>query len=213
MPQVRRVPVRPLEPNAFARYGSIVEAGAVDDPSLNRAPGQMAFMWVHRDLQYPRMPFIATCRYRYRGVRCEYVQRHPGSTVVLIPIDRRPSVIWFLPDANGLPDTEHADAILLDGTRGIVVAPNTWIRYAYPVTDTADFAYVSARVDPEEDIERVYLESDHDTVLEWHFDLPVGEGIETTPGGAVLNLPLPTGQTLNLGVGGVIVRNDAARAG
>jgi ureidoglycolate hydrolase len=209
MPALRRVPVRPLEPSSFARYGSIVEAGAVDDPSLNRAPGQMAFMWVHRDLQYPRMPFIATCRYIYRGARCDYVQRHPESTVVLIPIDGKPSIIWFLPDANGLPDTERAEAILLDGTRGIVISPSTWIRYAYPVTDTADFAYVSARVDPEEDIERAYLERDQGTVLEWYFDLPLGKGIETTPGGAVLKLPLRGSDELKLGVGGVIVRDDA----
>ena len=32
--------------------------------------------------------------------------------------------------------------------------------YAYPVVDTADFAYVSARVDPEDDIERAFIERD-----------------------------------------------------
>lgn len=213
MPTVRRVPVRPLESHAFARYGSVVEAGAVDDPSLNRAPGQMAFMWVHRDLVYPRMPFVATCRYLYRGARCDYVQRHPGSTVVLVPVDRRPSVIWFLPDMDGRPDVEQAEAVLLDGTRGIVVSPNTWVRYAYPVTDAADFAYVSARLDPEEDIERVYLERDHDTVLEWYFDLPRGEGIETTAGGAVLKLPLAAGRQLDLGVGGVVMRASGPNGG
>ena len=81
------------------------------------------------------------------------------------------------------------------------------------MTEAADFAYVSARVDPEEDIERVYLERDHDTVLEWYFDLPAGEGVETTPGGAVLKLPLASGQNLNLGVGGVIQRSDASKGG
>jgi ureidoglycolate hydrolase len=209
MPAVHRVPVRPLSVSGFAPYGSVVQAGDVDDPTLNRAPGQMAFMWVHQTLAYPRSPFIATCRYVYRGARCDYVQRHPESTVVLIPIDGKPSVVWMIPDADGSPDIEGAEAVLLDGHRGIAVNPGIWIRYAYPLTDTADFAYVSARVDPEEDIERFYLERDHGTVLEWYFDVPPGDGVQTTPGGAVLRLPLQGGGELELGVGGVIVRDGS----
>jgi ureidoglycolate lyase len=205
-PRVHRVAAQPLDAQAFAPFGTVIEAGDVDSPSLNRAPGQMAFMWVHRSLEYPRTPFVATCRYLFRGARCEYVQRHPASTVVLVPLDGQPSVIWFMPDADGSPDIARAQAVLLDGHRGIVVAPGVWLRYAYPVLDTADFAYVSARVDPEEDIERVYLERDQGVVLEWYVDQPRGEGVETTPGGAVMKLPLATGRSLDLGVGGVIVR-------
>ena len=207
-PEVRRVPVRPLDTESFKRYGSVIEAGAVDDPSLNRAPGQMAYMWVHQFLAYPKPAFIATCRYHYRGARCEYLQRHPESTVVLIPIDGNPSVIWLAPDRDGLPDLDLAEAVLLDGRRGIVLNPGFWIRYAYPVVDTADFAYVSARVDPEEDIERVYIERDHGTVLEWYFDAPAGDGVKLTQGGAVLRLPSKDGRDLELGVGGVIVRGE-----
>jgi ureidoglycolate hydrolase len=207
---VHRVAARPLDTEAFKRFGSVVEPGAADDPTLNRAPGQMAFMWVHQFLTYPKPAFIATCRYHYRGTRCEYVQRHPASTVVLIPTDGKPSVIWLMPDRDGKPDLDQAEAILLDGRRGIVVNPGFWIRYAYPVVDTADFAYVSARVDPEDDIERVYLERDHGTILEWYFDLPLGEGVQTTPGGAVLRLPAKDGSELELGVGGVIVRKTGS---
>ncbi len=207
-PRVLRVPVRPLDADSFAAYGSVIEAGDVDSPTLNRAPGQMAFMWVHRTLEYPRMPFLATCRYLFRGSRCDYVQRHPGSTVVLIPLGADPSVIWFLPDRDGHPDVDRAEPLLLDGTKGVVVAPGVWIRYAYPLLASADFAYVSARVDPEEDIERAYLERDDGVVLEWYVGPPVGEGVETTPGGAVLKLPLATGRSLDLGVGGVIQRKE-----
>jgi ureidoglycolate hydrolase len=207
-PVVRRVPVRPLDTESFKRYGSVIEAGATDDPSLNRAPGQMAYMWVHQFLTYPRPAFIATCRYHYRGARCEYLQRHPESTVVLIPIDGNPSVIWLAPDGDGVPDLDRAEAVMLDRRRGIVLNPGVWIRYAYPVVDTADFAYVSARVDPEDDIERVYIERDHGTVLEWYFDAPAGDGVQLTPGGAVLRLPSKDGRDLDLGVGGVIVRSE-----
>jgi ureidoglycolate hydrolase len=205
-PIVHRVQVRPLDSTAFERFGSVIEASGADDPTLNRAPGQMAYMWVHQTLVYPRTPFVATCRYYFRGARCDYVQRHPASTVVLIPIDSRPSVIWLLPDRDGRPDIESAEAILLDGRRGIVVNPGNWIRYAYPIGDMADFAYVSARVDPEDDIERAYLERDDGVVLEWYFAAPLGPGVQVTPGGAVLRLPAPDGHELELGQGGVVVR-------
>jgi ureidoglycolate hydrolase len=208
-PLVRRFPVTPLDSESFKRFGSVVEPGDDDeDPTLNRAPGQMAYLWVHQFLTYPKQPFIATGRYYFRGARCEYVQRHPESTVVLIPIDGRPSVIWLMPDRDGQPDVDAAEAVLLDGRRGIVVNPGIWIRYAYPVTETADFAYVSARVDPEDDIERVYLERDHGTVLEWYFGAPTAPGVSLTDGGAVLGLPSRNGRELELGVGGVIVRRD-----
>lgn len=205
-----RVPVRPLGREMFARFGSVIEAGRPDDETLNRAPGQMAYMWVHQQLTYPKTPFIATCRYYFRGARCEYVQKHPGSTVVLVPIDAKPSVIWLMPDLDGRPDIDSAEAVLLDGSRGVVVNPGIWIRYAYPLLDTADFAYVSARVDPEDDIERAYLERDQGITLEWYFAPPDGPGVQMTPGRAVLHLPSPDGQELSLGVGGVVQRQSGS---
>ena len=204
--KIMRVPARPLDAERFKPYGSVVEPGETDDPTLNRAPGQMAYMWVHQFLTYPKPTFIATCRYNYRGPRCEYVQHHPQSTVVLLPLDGKPSVVWIIPDLDGAPDLDHAEAVLLDGRRGIVVDPGVWLRYAYPILDSADFAYISARVDPEDDIERRYIERDQGVVLEWYLDAPTGEGVQTTPGGAVTRLPAKDGKELKLGIGGVIDR-------
>jgi ureidoglycolate hydrolase len=207
---VRRVAVEPLDAATFRPFGSVVEAGGADDPTLNRAPGHMAYMWVHQQLQYPKLPFIATCRYYLRGVRCEYLQKHPASTVVLIPLDGKPSVIWVALDRDGAPDLVDVRAFLLDGRRGVVVNPGVWIRYAYPILETADFAYISAREEPEDDIVRRYLERDDGVVLEWFIDGPAGEGVEGTPGGAVTRLPAPDGRDLELGVGGRIVRPPRA---
>jgi ureidoglycolate lyase len=208
MPQVdvRRVAVEPLEAVAFTPFGSVVEPGNSDDATLNRAPGHMAYMWVHQQLDYPKQPFIATCRYYFRGARCEYLQKHPASTVVLIPLDGRPSVIWVAPDRDGEPDLAGVRAFLLDGRRGLVVNPGVWIRYAYPLLETADFAYISAREDPEDDVVRRYVERDDHVVLEWYVAAPLGEGVGTTAGGAITSLPAPDGRDLEMGVGGRIVR-------
>jgi hypothetical protein len=167
-------------------------------------------MWVHQQLQYPKTPFIATCRYYARGARCEYLQKHPASTVVLIPLDGNPSVIWVAPDRDGEPDLAGARAFLLDGRRGVVVNPGVWIRYAYPILATADFAYISAREDPEDDIVRRQIERDDGVVLEWYIAAPAGEGVELTAGGAVTRLPAPDGRDLELGIGGRVVRRSPA---
>lgn len=203
---IRRILVRPLDAEEFKRYGSVMEAGQVDDPTLNRAPGQMAYMWVQQALQYPKPPYFATCRYYYRGARVEYLQQHPESTVLLVPLDGHPSVIMLAPDLEGQPDIANVEAILLDGRRGVVVNPGVWIRYAYPILETADYAYVSARMDPEDDIRRVYLDRDHGMVLEWFFGAPTAEGVTFSESGAVLRLPAKEGIELDLGVGGTIVR-------
>jgi ureidoglycolate hydrolase len=212
MPQidVRRIAVEPLEAAAFTPFGSVVEPGDAGDQTLNRAPGHMAYMWVHQQLQYPKLPFIATCRYYFRGARCEYLQKHPASTVVLIPLDAKPSVIWVALDRDGDPDLAGARAVLLDGRRGVVLNPGTWIRYAYPVLDTADFAYISAREDPEEDIVRRHVERDNNVVLEWFVDTPAGDGVGVSAGGAVTRLPAPDGRDLPMGVGDTILRGDQA---
>jgi ureidoglycolate hydrolase len=203
---VRRVAVEPVDATGFRPFGSVVEPGGPDDPTLNRAPGQMAYMWVHQQLEYPKPPFIATCRYYFRGARCEYLQKHPASTVVLIPLDAKPSVIWVALDRDGEPDLAGARAFLLDGRRGLVVNPGIWVRYAYPVLDTADFAYISAREDPEDDIVRRYIERDDNVVLEWYVDAPAGDGVSTTAGGAVTGLPAADGWDFEMGIGGRIVR-------
>jgi ureidoglycolate hydrolase len=208
--EVRRVQVRPLDSEAFKRYGSVLEPGRVDDPTLNRAPGQMAFMWVQQMLRYPKPPYFATCRYYYRGTRVEYLQQHPESTVFLVPLDGNPSVIMLAPDLEGQPDVDAVEAVLLDGRRGIVVNPGVWIRYAYPILNTADYAYVSARIDPEDDIRRVYLDHDRGLVLEWYFGAPSEPGVVLSESGAVLRLPAKEGIELKLGVGGTIVRPPGA---
>jgi ureidoglycolate hydrolase len=207
---VRRVAVEPLDATGFRPFGSVIEPGGADDPTLNRAPGHMAYMWVHQQLEYPKPPFVATCRYHFRGTRCEYLQKHPASTVVLIPLDAKPSVIWVALDRDGEPDLAGARAVLLDGRRGLVVNPGTWVRYAYPVLDSADFAYISAREDPEDDIVRRFIERDDNVVLEWYVGAPGGDGVSTTPGGAVTRLPASEGLDLDTGVGGRIVRRPRA---
>lgn len=182
---VLRVPVERLSTTGFAPFGHVIAAGSTrDDPTLNRAPGNMAFLWVISELVTDGTPHIGVVSYRYRGSRVDYLQQHPGSTTVLVPIDGRPSVVTVAPDSGGAPDIDATRAFLLDGHRGIVVIPGVWIRYAYPLLEAADFAYVTARLDASHDIRR-YALADAGRVMEWYFGPPTEPGTRLRSDGSV----------------------------
>lgn len=188
IPVVRRVVVERLTEQSLGDLGEIAAPGELDDPRLNRSPGQMAFLWLHGELQAASQSYVATTRYRYRGSRCEYLQRHPASTLLLVPIDGRPSVVFAAPDDEGSPRLDAVKALLVTGDSGLAIKPGVWVRYAYPILDTADFVQVTSRVDASHDYERFDLERSRGLVLEWYFGPPAGSSVQLSAGGAVLGL-------------------------
>jgi ureidoglycolate hydrolase len=185
-----RLPVTHLERASFAPYGAVIGAEAADSPNFNRAPGNLGFLWAQHPLEFPSQPQLCTLRYYYRAARCEFVQRHPASTVVLIPMGLRASIIYVaLDDGFGRPELASARAILLEGDRGVIMHRGTWLRYAYPIGPFVDFAYVTQRLDPgtansTDDVERCSLDETFGLVLDVDFTPP--PGALTGSGGAVV---------------------------
>ena len=191
---VRPLSVRPLEAMAFRPFGAVIAPETADAPSLNRSPGNLGFLWVHKELEFPKAAYMCSLRYYYRGNRCEFLQKHPESTVTLIPVSGVSAIVVAPDDASGGPDVDAARAFLLEPGRGAVIHRGVWLRYAYPLTPFADFAYVTQRVDPatanvSDDTVRVNLDTDLGLVLDLVFDVPAGEGYAHTPSGALAAAP------------------------
>ena len=192
---VRSLPIHHLERTSFEEFGSLIAPETQDSPNLNRAPGNMGFLWVQKALEFPKQAYMCTLRYYHRGTRVEFLQKHPESTITLIPLGGRASVIVVSPEgSNGRPDIDHARAFLLDGTKGIVMHRGTWLRYAYPLGEFVDFAYITQRVDPAtanstDDTVRSNLETEFGFVLDLVFRVPEGSGTETGPSGALIAGP------------------------
>lgn len=190
-PAIRTIAVEHLTPESFERFGAVIRAEGMDSPNFNRAPGNLGVLWVQREISFPGQAYLGTLRYYYRGARCEFVQRHPESTIVLIPMGMRPSVVVAVgAAADGTPALDDAHAFLLDGTAGVVFHPNVWLRYAYPLGDYCDFSYITQRVDPAtanttDDTVRCVLADELSTVLEFAFPQPEGAGYELGPGRVV----------------------------
>ncbi len=189
---VRRLAIEALDRTAFAPFGAVVGAETADSPNFNRAPGNLGYLWVQHLLEFPKQPYVGTLRYYYRGLRCEFMQKHPASTIFLIPLGMRPSAFVVAPDTGrDQPDVDQARAFLLDGHQGIVLHRGTWVRYAYPLGTFADFAYVTQRVDPAtanttDDVVRVRLDQQLGLVFDLVFELPSSPVFEFGPSGAVV---------------------------
>ena len=189
---VRPLPVRSLEATAFRPFGAVIAPETADAPSLNRSPGNLGFLWVHKQLEFPKAAYTYICslRYYYRGNRCEFLQKHPESTVTLIPVNGVSAIVVAPDNARGGPDVDAAQAFLLEPGRGAVIHRGVWLRYAYPLTQFADFAYVTQRVDPatanvSDDVVRVNLDADLGFVFDLAFDVPTGKDFAHTPSGAL----------------------------
>jgi ureidoglycolate lyase len=191
--EVRRVPLQPLDSTAFAPYGAVIGPESADSPQLNRAPGNLGYLWIQRPLEFPRQPYVGSLRYYYRAMRCEFLQKHPASTVVLIPLGFQSSVIYVATDdGRERPDLGTVRAFLLEGGHGVILDRGIWIRYAFPIGRFADFAYVTQRVDPStantsDDVVRCRLDEVFGLVLDVDF-LP-GADAELGVGGAVVAGP------------------------
>jgi len=191
----RKLAVEPLTRELFAPFGALIAPESKDSPNLNRAPGNLSMLWVQKELEFPDRSYMCTLRYYYRGNRCEFIQKHPASTVTLITLGSASSVIIVVPDnGNDQPVVERARAFLLEGAKGVVVNRGVWVRYAYPVGAFADFAYVTQRVDPTtanttDDVVRMNLANELGFVFEFELAPPQGSEYSQDPSGAVTSGP------------------------
>jgi ureidoglycolate hydrolase len=194
-PLIQVVSVEPLEREAFSPFGAVIAPETYSSPRFNRAPGNLGVLWVQKQLEFPGPCFMCTVRYYYRGLRCEFLQRHPASTVTLIPLGLRPSVVVAAGRReDDSPDLGSIHAFLLDGDAGVVFDRGTWLRYAYAIGDHADFAYVTQRVNPatansSDDTERFRLDEQAGVVLELQFHPPADAELDAT--GSVISRPQP----------------------
>lgn len=193
-PTVRRLAVEHLDRVAFEPFGAVIAPETADSPNLNRASNNLGYLWVQKELEFPGRAYMCSLRYYYRGNRCEFVQKHPASTITLITLGMHPAAVVVVPDSGGRPDVDAARAFLITGATGVVIHRGVWVRYAYPLGAYVDFAYVTQRVDPatantSDDVVRVNLDTELGFVFDLEFAPPDRDGYELGPSGAVVAGP------------------------
>lgn len=118
----RRIPLGPVDPAAFAPFGSIVQPPAdlgqrafFSDHLHQRAEGSAPVLHVNH---------FAPSTLRLTVTRLE---RHPVASQVFIPLDVSRYLALVMPsDASGAPDPSRALAMLMPGTLGIIYSPGVW---------------------------------------------------------------------------------------
>lgn len=130
------VVARPLEPETFERFGSILSVDAMPELPINWYRGANSVrgpVALEADLpvEYLLMRSIV------RPLQMRYLERHQRLTQTFIPLDGSPFVMLVAaPDAeteNGFPVVDEIHAFLSPGRAGVNLHRGTWHEPAFPL--------------------------------------------------------------------------------
>ncbi|MCE5974852.1 ureidoglycolate lyase [Sinirhodobacter sp. WL0062] len=153
-----QIHAEPLTPEAFARFGDVLEATGEPDKLINAGlcgrfhdrarldfgadsggrPGISVFKAVPRALPY----------------RCDLLERHPEGSQAFIPMTADPFLVIVAPDAGGQPGTPRA--FLTNGAQGINLHRGTWHGVLTPLAEPGLFAVID-RIGTTPNLEEVHL--------------------------------------------------------
>ncbi|MBI1416817.1 MAG: hypothetical protein GC146_06290 [Limimaricola sp.] len=144
-----RVPLRPVDPAAFAPFGAIVQPPA--------ALGQRAFFSDHLHQRAEGSAPVLHVNHVAPSVlplEIKRLERHPVAAQVFIPLDVSRYVALVMPsDPSGAPDPTRALAMLMPGTLGIIYSPGVWHLGATVLDKVGSFAVLMWRGGREPDDE------------------------------------------------------------
>ncbi|SDJ30154.1 ureidoglycolate lyase [Variovorax sp. OV700] len=135
--------VQPLTPQAFAPYGTVIEAPAGAGRPINGGNAQR-FDLVS-DLQLGTAngrPMLALFRAEARRFphQVTEMERHALGSQTFVPLGERRFVIVVAP-RGAAPSPETLAAFITDGLQGVTLAPGTW-HHALLAVDAGDFVVV-----------------------------------------------------------------------
>jgi ureidoglycolate lyase len=144
-PRAALVPlaVQPLTPQAFAPYGTVIEAPAGAGRPINGGNAQR-FDLVS-DLQLGTAngrPMLALFRAEARRFphQVTEMERHAFGSQTFVPLGERRFVIVVAPGGEP-PAAAALAAFITDGLQGVTLAPGTW-HHALLAVDAGDFVVV-----------------------------------------------------------------------
>jgi ureidoglycolate hydrolase len=124
MARVHAIRIEPLTAEAFAPFGTVIDAGT-------RAPDYVAAsgteQW-HASFESGR-PLLSLLRTPFQGLRFRAMERHFHVTQAFIPLGGQHAAVAVAPpsaDRDALPEVDAIRAFLLDGSKGYVLHRGTW---------------------------------------------------------------------------------------
>jgi len=124
MARVHRIQIEPLTAEAFAPFGTLINAGG-RAPDYVAASGTEAW---HAAFESGR-PLVSLLRTPFQGLRFRTMERHFHVSQAFIPLGGEHAAVAVAPpsaDLDAIPQLDAIRAFLLDGTKGYVFHRGTW---------------------------------------------------------------------------------------
>jgi ureidoglycolate lyase len=121
---VRQLRVERLTPQAFAPFGSLIDAQD-RPPDFGGLSGTQ--LW-GLDFEVDGRLQLGFLRVPYQGLSCRVLEQHHGVTQAFIPVSGPPAVLAVAPptEPDAVPDPAEVRAFLLEGRSGYIMKRNTW---------------------------------------------------------------------------------------
>jgi ureidoglycolate lyase len=146
--------VGPLQPEAFAPFGTVVQAPA--EPARIHLPAAL------HNLRARARPTLTASRSlpQTLPLSSQVMERHRYSTQTFLPLDVAHYVVVVAPNGpDGGPDMRAARAFLVPGDTGISYAADTWHHPQLVLDRPASFAVLMWRDGTPNDIETQQLDA------------------------------------------------------
>ena len=137
----RTVAVRPLTAEAFAPFGTVIEARGEPTRLINAG-----LCGRHHDLCAPDVAdgrvglSVFDAQPRTLPYRLDLMERHPIGSQAFVPMHAEPFLVTVAPDQDGRPGKPVA--FLTDGAQGIQFARNVWHGVLTPLAAPGLFTVV-----------------------------------------------------------------------
>ncbi len=153
----REIVVVPLEAEAFAPFGEVIEAVGTPDRVINRGLCGRFHDLATLDIVEGRAG-ISLFRPEARALpyRLEMVERHPLGSQAFLPMTPDPFLVVAAPDEGGAPGRPRA--FITAPGQGINFARNTWHGVLTPLAQGTLFAVID-RIGPSANLEEHWFET------------------------------------------------------
>jgi ureidoglycolate hydrolase len=154
--QIVRIPVTPLEAEAFRPFGELLstQARPADFVGVNSAGWKAGF-------DISGSPLVMVFRSPYEGFRFTKLERHFGITQTFIPLGHAPAVVAVAAptdsnDPGAIPRPEDVRGFIVDGSVGYVLKRGTWHSLdRYPLVPPASEIVIITAHETQDELENV----------------------------------------------------------
>ena len=148
----REIPLEPLTPEAFAPFGTVIEADYARSYLINEGRCRRFHALATTDCDGDVILSIFRATAWPRPVRIAMLERHPLGSQAFVPMERH---AWLAVVADR-PEPEACRAFLVRGDQGLQVARGVWHHPLLALAPVQDFLVVD-RAGPGENLEEHYF--------------------------------------------------------